>query len=377
MTVTLASCATNTGSLNSAARMAESPNYADGHFINLEPFPKPTLGKTLKIFSRFITETRVNGVPEQPLPLEPMSAAQLAARLSNDTAVYRMGHSTLLLTLESEFWLTDPIFSDRASPVQWAGPKRFHPVPIDPAELPPIKGVIISHDHYDHLDKGTIKMLHSKVEAFYVPLGVGQYLLEWGVPVEKIHEFDWWQEHQVGNVTLVSTPSNHFSGRGLLDGNTTLWSSWVIKTPKHNLFFSGDSGYFNGFKTIGEKYGPFDLTMMENGAYDPMWEHVHMTPEQSLQAHMDLNGKVMLPIHNGTFELAFHAWTDPFERLGALAAEAGQIMATPIMGQRWQLNEAVPQLAWWRMEPETNEAAESFAESSADKPLEVIQEGAL
>jgi len=377
MTVTLASCASNPHPLDSEQRMAASANYADGHFVNSEPFPRPGLGKTLQIFSRFITEPRVNGVPETALPLTPMSAGQLAAQLSSDTSVYRMGHSTLLLTLENEFWLTDPIFSDRASPVQWAGPKRFHPVPMDPAELPPIKGVIISHDHYDHLDKGTIKMLHHKVDAFYVPLGVGQHLLDWGVPAEKIREFDWWQEHQVGNVTLVSTPSNHFSGRGLLDGNTTLWSSWVIKTPKHNLFFSGDSGYFNGFKTIGEKYGPFDLTMMENGAYDPMWEHVHMTPEQSLQAHMDLKGKVMLPIHNGTFELAFHAWTDPFERLSALAAEAGQVMATPLMGQRWQLNDTVPQLAWWRLDPESSDGTERLAETAPEKPLTPVPDGTL
>lgn len=329
-------------------RIDASPNYADGKFINTEPFPTPSIGKTLKIFARFIAADRVNGVPEHALPLEQLNPVKLATRLSDDTAVYRLGHSSLLLELEKEYWLTDPMFSERASPLQWVGPKRFHPAPISISELPDIKGVIISHDHYDHLDEDTIKALHEKVAGFYVPLGVGQYLSGWGVPEEKIHEFDWWQEHAVDSIKLVSTPANHFSGRGLFDGNSTLWSSWVIQTPKHKIYFSGDSGYFGGFKTIGEKYGPFDLTLMENGAYDDMWKHVHMTPEQSLKAHLDLQGKVLLPIHNGTFELAFHSWTDPFERLGTLAKEAGQTMATPIMGQRWQLNETVPANPWWQ-----------------------------
>ncbi len=245
--------------------------------------------------------------------------------------------------------MTDPVFSERASPVQWAGPKRFHRTPIDVDALPQISGIIISHDHYDHLDKNTIKQIHSKVAGFYVPLGVGKHLLGWGVPQQKIHEFDWWQEKKVGDITLVNTPANHFSGRGLTGGNSTLWSSWVIQTPQYKLFFSGDSGYFSGFKEIGDKYGPFDLTMMENGAYDENWQFVHMSPEESMQAHLDLQGKVMMPIHNGTFDLAFHEWTDPFERIKELAVEKNQILATPQMGQRWLLNDTAPQMAWWRL----------------------------
>lgn len=343
--VLLGACATT----STEHSIQQSDHFREGRFINTEPFPDPSFSETLNIFTRFMFEKRVNGVPKHELPVIRSTPRDMAARLSVDTAVYRLGHSSLLLELSGDVWLTDPIFSERASPVQWMGPKRFHPVPVDPDQLPPIKGIIISHDHYDHLDKGTIQRLHANVEGFYVPLGVGEYLLDWGVPADKVHEFDWWQEQQIGSVKLVSTPANHFSGRGLLDRNRTLWSSWVIQTEQHSLFFSGDSGYFNGFKTIGEKYGPFDLTLMENGAYDDLWKYVHMQPKESLQAHIDLGGKVMLPIHNGTFELAFHSWTDPFEQLSKLAEAAGQTVATPIMGQRWQLNQPIPQLSWWRL----------------------------
>jgi len=345
LAVSLSACVSNT--INN--KLEASAHYKDGEFINSEPFEKPTLSKTLAIVKRFIFEDKINTEPKQPIPVLKIEANQLKNRLSQQTAVYRLGHSTILMELNGQVWLTDPVFSERASPVQWAGPKRFHPTPIDVGDLPDIAGIIISHDHYDHLDKNTIKQIHSKVGGFYVPLGVGQHLLDWGVPADKIHEFDWWQEKQIGDISLVNTPANHFSGRGLTDGNSTLWSSWVIITPQHRLFFSGDSGYFSGFKEIGNKYGPFDLTMMENGAYDNSWEFVHMTPEQTLQAHRDLKGKVMMPIHNGTFDLAFHEWTDPFERIKKLALETKQSLTTPQIGERWSLNEAAPQTSWWRI----------------------------
>ncbi len=343
MAASLTACATY-----DKTRVEASDHYQDGEFINSQPFEKPGLGKIMEIVKRFIFEDKINTTPAQPIPVTPIKADELMENISQHTAVYRLGHSTILMELNGEFWMTDPVFSDRASPVQWAGPKRFHPTPIDVDALPNITGIVISHDHYDHLDKGTIKQIHPKVAGFYVPLGVGKHLLDWGVPVEKIHEFDWWQEKQVGNITLVSTPANHFSGRGLTDSNATLWSSWVFKTPQHTLFFSGDSGYFDGFKEIGKRYGPFDLTLMENGAYDKSWQHVHMSPEQSMQAHQDLKGKVMMPIHNGTFDLAFHEWSDPFDRIKQLAKDQSQTLATPQMGQRWLLEDATPQTAWWK-----------------------------
>mgnify|MGYP000618456557 CR=1 FL=1 len=342
--ITLSACVSNTVN----KKLTASAHYKEGKFINNEPFEQPNLSKMLTIIKRFLFDDKINTEPKFPIPVRNIEVSDLKNNLSQQTAVYRLGHSTILMALDGQIWMTDPVFSERASPVQWAGPKRFHPTPIDVDGLPHIKGIIISHDHYDHLDKNTIEQIHTKVDGFYVPLGVGQHLLDWGVPADKIHEFDWWQRKQVGDITLVSTPANHFSGRSLTDRNTTLWSSWVIQTPQHKLYFSGDSGYFSGFKDIGDKYGPFDLTMMENGAYDKDWEFVHMTPEQSMQAHQDLRGKIMMPIHNGTFDLAFHEWTDPFERIKQLAFENNQTLATPLMGERWLLNDAAPQTAWWR-----------------------------
>jgi len=335
-------------------KLAASAHYKNGKFINTEPFEQPGFTKTLAIIKRFIFDEKINTEPTRPIPIRNIEVGHLENNLSQQTAVYRLGHSTILMELNGQIWMTDPVFSERASPVQWAGPKRFHPTPIDLDALPHINGIIISHDHYDHLDKNTIAQIHTKVDGFYVPLGVAQHLLDWGVPASKIHEFDWWQQKQVGDITLVSTPANHFSGRTLTDSNTSLWSSWVIKTPQHKLFFSGDSGYFSGFKEIGNKFGPFDLTMMENGAYDKDWEFVHMTPEQSMQAHQDLRGKVMMPIHNGTFDLAFHEWTDPLERIKQLAFVNKQTLATPQMGERWLLNETTPQTAWWRQSKQPN-----------------------
>jgi L-ascorbate metabolism protein UlaG (beta-lactamase superfamily) len=265
-----------------------------------------------------------------------------------DNTLFRLGHSTVLLKLNNEFWLTDPVFSERASPVQWAGPARFHQAPIGIEELPPIKGVILSHNHYDHLDYAAVLKLAAKTEYFITPLGVGDTLVKWGIPAEKVRQLDWWQSTVAGSLSLTATPAQHFSGRTPFDGNETLWASWVIDSGDYRVFFSGDSGYFKGFKEIGDQYGPFDLTLMETGAYDPMWPDVHMQPEETMQAHIDLRGKLMLPIHNGTFDLALHSWQDPFERITELAAQRGQTLATPAIGEALSL--AVPGVTnpWWR-----------------------------
>lgn len=330
----------------------QSDHYdGDKGFFNLTDIEHElSLGRFLTISKRFLTDDQPNTEPFGLIPVRSISLAKLKAQ--SQDVVYRLGHSTILMKLSGKYIITDPMFSDRASPVQWAGPERFHPVPIDTANLPEIFAVVISHDHYDHLDQGSIELLANKVKHFLVPLGVAAYLEEWGVPKENIHEMDWWQSQQFGDFTFTSTPSQHFSGRGLFNRNSTLWSSWVIDSTKQRIFFSGDSGYFDGFKTIGEKYGPFDLTIMENGAYNPDWAQVHMFPAETVQAHQDLKGKAMLPVHNGTFKLAFHPWKDPLEQVTIIGEQKGQLVQTPVVGEEVSVDEPRWFSKWWRDVPD-------------------------
>ncbi len=325
----------------------DSPQHRNGRFHNVVPRPTMGLRKNLAIIWRFMFHKPAQAEPRQPLPVQALTRAGLLA--APDASLFRLGHSTLLLKLRGGFWLTDPVFSERASPFQWMGPKRFHAPPISIDELPPIRGVILSHDHYDHLDRAAVLQLQHKVEHFITPLGVGDRLIAWGVPAAKVQQLDWWQATAVGGLRLVATPAQHFSGRGFGDRDRTLWVSWVILDGERRLFFSGDTGYHADFKTIGERYGPFDVTMLETGAYDPHWPHVHMQPEQTLQAHLDLRGRWLLPVHNGTFDLALHNWHDPFDRITALAQAAGVPVATPQMGERVDLQQPQAGTPWWRM----------------------------
>ena len=217
--------------------------------------------------------------------------------------------------------------------------------------------MLLSHDHYDHLDKAAIQALAGKVEVFLAPLGVGDRMSEWGVPKDKIRQFDWWQGTEMDGLRLTFTPTQHFSGRGLRDGNRTLWGSWVIVDGERRVFFSGDSGYFDGFAEIGRRFGPFDLTLMETGAYNVQWPYVHMQPEETVRAHQDLRGRWLLPIHNGTFDLSMHPWFEPFERVLALGDERGIGIATPIMGERIGIDAPHAGERWWRSVIATESAA--------------------
>ena len=198
---------------------------------------------------------------------------------------------------------------------------------------------------------------------YFVPLGIKRWLLKRGIDAARVVEMDWWEELEIGELTFVATPAQHFSGRSLTDRNETLWASWVIQGDGANLFFSGDSGYFDGFKEIGERYGPFDLTMVENGAYNDAWRTVHMMPEESVQAHIDLQGRAMLPIHNSTFDLSTHSWYDPLERVNALAAERGIQLVTPVIGAPVQVLSPQPTFAWWRGEEEMVAAGDAAGDA--------------
>ncbi|ROO38928.1 hydrolase [Pseudomonas sp. AF76] len=316
-----------------------------GKYRNHASTPREGVGKALRILWNMVFHKPRDTRPKGAVPVRPLTRAELLA--APNGSVFRLGHSTVLLKLRDKFWLTDPVFSERASPVQWAGPKRFHQPPISLEELPPIEAVILSHDHYDHLDHQAIIQLADRTEHFLTPLGVGDTLVKWGVDASKVRQLDWWQGTEVDGIEFIATPSQHFSGRGLFDGNSTLWASWVMIDGDTRIFFSGDTGYFDGFKRIGNRYGPFDLTLMETGAYNIEWSLIHMQPEQTLQAHIDLRGRWLLPIHNGTFDLSMHAWYEPFDRILALAWERNVLITTPRMGEAFSLTQPQRGRAWW------------------------------
>jgi len=279
----------------------------------------------------------------------PRKKVDLKHFMNTDTSqlnVTWLGHSSLMINIDGYKIVTDPVFEKSVS---FFGPSRYNgEIPMDVTQLPDIDVVIISHNHYDHLNKPSIEILSEKAKKFIVPLAVGAELEESGVPREKIIELDWWEEYKIDkNLTIVATPAQHFSGRGLTDRNETLWASWVVVAPKHKIYFSGDSGYFDGFKTIGDKYGPFDIAFLETGAYHEKWHHIHMFPEETVQASIDLKGKVLHPIHWATFNLSLHSWFDPMERLTRSADSLNVLAATPIVGETTVFDEYIPRDKWW------------------------------
>lgn len=327
----------------------DSPQFHNGAFKNANPRKVAGTVESIKVLWKFTFNKPPHTKPEDALPIKTLSTRHLLQ--SPDNTVFRLGHSSLLLKMNNKYWLTDPVFSKRASPVQWLGPKRFQGTPITINELPEIEGILISHDHYDHLDYDSIMRLKDKVRYFLAPLGVGDLLRAWGIPAEKIVQLDWWQDFSIDGIKFVSTPAQHFSGRGLFDSNKRLWTSWVISSEHFRLFFGGDSGYFDGFSKIGEAYGPFDMVFLETGAYDPGWRDIHMFPEDTIKAFRDLKGKWLFPIHNATFDLAFHTWDAPFNSIVALAKEQAVSLSIPEIGEGVAFLKPSVEKPWWRMSP--------------------------
>jgi L-ascorbate metabolism protein UlaG (beta-lactamase superfamily) len=328
-------------------RLALSPNYKDGHFVNLveTPVMHPDASYWKMIKKQFSQEE--NQVPLRPIPVIKRDLTLPAPE--KEWAITWFGHSTLLVQLAGKNILIDPVLSQRASPFQFVGPRQFPGTDAYRAEdFPAIDYLLISHDHFDHLDHQSMVQLAPRVGQFYVPLGVGGHLEKWGVPSHKIRELDWWEEVRLApDLLLAATPARHFSGRGL-SRNETLWASFVLKTAAQAIYLSGDSGYGPHFKAIGDKYGPFDVTLLECGQYNGYWPNIHMMPEETAQAHVDLKGQVLIPIHWGKFKLAYHSWTEPVERLSVKARDLGIKVMMPLPGAQMLPLSPSPAPFWWQ-----------------------------
>ncbi len=330
---------------------AASGHYTDGEFQNLIPTRLMTGGNTSLLGSawKFLTTKGAHENPDHPLPTQPLDPLTLRTHPSGLLRVTWFGHSASLVEINGRRILFDPMLSIEMGPLSLVTPRRYNPaIAITADALPPIDAVLISHDHYDHLDYQSIRRLTPKTAHFYVPLGIGAHLLAWGVPPAKITELDWHDSIQLPGLTIVSTPARHFSGRGLTNRNSTSWSSWVLKAPTQRIFYSGDGGYGPHFRQIGAQHGPFDLALIECGQYNADWAEIHMMPEQSVQAALDVRARAMLPVHWGAFTEAHHAWNDPIERATAAAARLHQPIATPRLGEPVIVGAPLPTAVWWR-----------------------------
>jgi L-ascorbate metabolism protein UlaG (beta-lactamase superfamily) len=271
--------------------------------------------------------------------------------------------------------LTDPVWGERASPTRMAGPKRFQPVPVTIAQLPPLDAVIISHDHYDHLDYPTILEMVALDVPFFTSLGVGAHLESWGVPPARIFELDWWDRVEVAGRELAVTaaPSQHFSGRGVGGRNGTLWSSFVVESRRHKIFFSGDTGLTPEYAEIRARLGPFDLVMLEVGAFHPAWGDIHLGPDNALEALRLLGGGRFLPVHWGTFNLAIHAWDEPAERLIEVAPARGVELVMPRLGEAVEVARVERVVPWWRQVSEEPNARGTRDEEGEGEAVMVEQ----
>ncbi|WP_280269856.1 MBL fold metallo-hydrolase [Nocardia wallacei] len=334
---------------------AGSAGYRNRQFHNTEPSTQFAPGSGLSLLFSALTRNGV-GRPAGEIPLATPDIPPEAGEL----AVTWLGHASALLEIDGYRVLTDPVWSERVSPSPTIGPARLHPTPLPLDQLPPVDAIVISHDHYDHLDRDTVRTLTATQDApFVVPIGIGAHLRKWRVPERRIIELDWGTsvslpdrgDGRTGDLVITCAEARHFSGRGLVR-NTTLWASWAIAGPARRVYFGGDTGYTKAFAEIGATLGPFDLTLLPIGAYDVHWPDVHMNPEEAVRAHADVcvgdpRRGLLIPIHWATFNLAFHGWSEPVQRLVAAAQAAGTPVAVPLPGQRIDANAVSPQVSWW------------------------------
>jgi L-ascorbate metabolism protein UlaG (beta-lactamase superfamily) len=335
---------------NSKKIIENSENFIEGKFRNIK-----TTYTNFRTLEKKATLMDWFSPPKDKNPLNPLPTIKFIGKDLAEGKFVWLGHSTVLMKTEGLVVMTDPVFN-RASPLpsfnsksksNFFNGKPFifeNPVVID--DLPKVDVVIISHDHYDHLDSKAIKDLSNRIDQFFVPLGVGAHLERWGVNKNRITEYDWYDSKDYKNIKFTFAPSLHFSGRGVTNGNSTLWGSWMIKSKTLSAYFSGDGGYSETFKKLGNEYGPFDIAFIENGAYNVDWSNVHMFPDEAVQASIDLKAEVLFPIHWSKFDLSVHPWDEPIIRITKEAEKKNVNIATPMIGEVFELS-SIPKKPWW------------------------------
>lgn len=345
-------------------RVESSPQWTGSKFAN----PQPLYNSPTGMFG-FVTRRSKHTRPKEPIPVIEGDGSAFSAAPESGLRVTWFGHSSTLVEIDDARVLTDPVWGERSSPISWMGPRRWYAPPVALEDLPAIDAVVISHDHYDHLQRGTIEAMAGWDTAFVVPLGVGAHLAYWGVPEDRIVELDWWDRAEVGDLEIVATPARHASGRHVLDQNHTLWAGYALIGAEHRVYYSGDTGLFPGLREIGDRLGPFDLTMIEAGAYDRAWPDWHIGPEQAVLAHRLVRGEVMLPVHWGLFDLALHGWTEPIERVTAAGAAAGVTVITPRPGQGIEPAAPPQPDRWWPDLPWNSAEADPIRATKVDADL--------
>lgn len=349
-------------------RMQASAQWKGEKFVDVMPRVEPSI---LKILPKWLEEPHPYRRPQERMTHVRRRKADFQTPPKSGLRITWLGHSTLIVEIEGHRLLIDPVWGKYVAPLELEASARFIPPPLPFSELPDIDAVLISHDHYDHLDYPTILQLKEKKVPFYVPLGIGAHLEYWGVPPELIFEKEWWDESVLGDLVIACTPARHFSGRSLVDKDKTLWAGWAIIGQERRVFYSGDTALFGGFAEIGKRYGPFDATMIESGAYNSLWADVHLGPEQAVAAHRMLGGGLLIPVHWGMFDLGLHGWTEPMERILVAAKKANVQIATMIPGASIEPAFAPAPERWWPDHPwET--AAQAPVVSSGLETLQVF-----
>lgn len=326
------------------ARIEASPQWRDGAFAN----GRAGWVDRAAAYRGLLGDNSVSSpTADAPVSVVRPGATALARPPASGLRITWFGHSSTLVEIDGRRILTDPMWGDTAGPTSWAGPGRWYAPPVALADLPPIDAVVISHDHYDHLDRGTVVALAARGTTLIVPLGIGAHLAYWGIAERQIVELDWWDSHRIGDVTITATPARHASGRMGSQSNRTLWAGYALAGPVHRVWYSGDTGYMPEFAEIGRRLGPFDATLLDTGQYNRAWPDNHLGPELAVAAHRLVGGKTLVPIHWALFNLAPHAWTEPAERVLAAAHCAGVTIAMPRPGESFDPAAAAPPTRWW------------------------------